>query len=147
MLRFLKLSLTAALVLGSSAACGQSTLGALLDAGARKLSVEEFKAEVVQRTVVGPTGTGVMIEVMYTLGGTIGGVSTTPFIGTGVTMDGTWRIDSEGRTCTSLRADSNRGGLIRTQLPPRCQFWFKLDDTYYLSDSDRYTKVLPRRLK
>ena len=59
MLRTVKLSLIAVLVLGSALAIGQSTLGALLDAGARRLTVEEFKAELVQRSLVGPTGVGV----------------------------------------------------------------------------------------
>jgi len=43
------LSLLAVLVFASPHAVGQSTLGALLDAGASKLTVEEFKAELVQR--------------------------------------------------------------------------------------------------
>lgn len=33
-------------------------------------------------------------------------------------------------------------------IPPRCQFWFKLDDRYYVADSDydRSARVLERRI-
>jgi hypothetical protein len=36
-----------------------------------------------------------------------------------------------------------------TTLPPRCQYWFKLGDVYFLADSDtdRRAKVLRRTLK
>jgi hypothetical protein len=37
---------------------GPSNLGELLDAGAKKLSAEEFREELVQRLIVGPTATG-----------------------------------------------------------------------------------------
>ena len=147
MLRTVKLSLTAVLALGSACVLGQSTLGALLDAGARKLTAEEFKTELVQRTLVGHTGTIIGVEVMYTSGGTITGMSLHSGFGPGGTLDGEWRIDSEGRICSSMRVDSNR--MTQFNLAPRCQFWFKLGDTYYLSDSDsdRYAKTLPRKLK
>jgi hypothetical protein len=143
--RTAKLSLIAVLVCVSPCAIGQSTLGPLLDAGARKLTVEEFKTELVQRSLVGPTGIGVELEVMYTSGGRITGVSDNPNnrFGPG-SVDGEWRIDPEGRVCSTMR-------MIRTShtLAPRCQFWFKLGDTYYVSDSDsdRYAKVLARKLK
>jgi phosphoglucomutase len=146
-LRTLKLSLFAVLVFGSPCAIGQSTLGPLLDAGAKKLTVEEFKAELVQRMLVGPTGIGWELEVMYTSGGAIAGESrvSSHIIGaTRSVLDGEWRIDTEGRICSTVRS---RGTLAT--LAPRCQFWFKLGDTYYVSDSDsdRYTKILPRKLK
>jgi hypothetical protein len=143
--RTMKLSLIGVLLFGSPAAIGQSTLGPLLDAGARKLTVEEFKAELVQRSLVGPTGIGVEFEVMYTSGGTIIGVSDNPSnrFGPG-SLDGEWRIDAEGRICSSMRM-----GRTAHTMAPRCQFWFKLGDTYYVadSDSDRYAKVLPRKVK
>ena len=147
MFRTVKLSLIAVLAFGSSDAIAQSTLGALLDAGARKITAEEFKAELMQRTLVGPTGIGIEFEVMYTSAGTITGLSThsnAPRLGPG-TLDGEWRADTEGRICSSMRI--NRASA--TVLAPRCQFWFKLGDTYYVSDSDsdRYAKILPRKLK
>jgi hypothetical protein len=146
-LRIVKLSLVAILVFGSSHAIGQSTLGPLLDAGAKKLTVEEFKAELVQRSLVGPSGTGIQFEVMYTSSGMINGVSRMDDVGRAMnfkSVEGEWRTDTEGRICSTMRIPTN--AIV---LAPRCQFWFKLGDTYYLSDSDsdRYTKILPRKLK
>jgi hypothetical protein len=145
-LRTVKLWLIAVLVLGSPCAIGQSTLGAVLDAGAQKLTVEEFKAELMQRSLIGPSGTGVEFEVLYTSGGGINGVGrgNSPGLIPGRPLDGEWRSDTEGRICSSMRIPAS--AIV---LAPRCQFWFKLGDTYYVSDSDsdRYAKVLPRKLK
>ena len=147
MLRTVRMSLIAVLVFGSPAALGQSTLGAALDAGARKLTVEEFKAELTQRLLVGPTGTYISVEVMYTSAGTITG-NGTPYLikGPGPTLNGEWHADNEGRICSIMQIEASRGAH---RLAPRCQYWFKLGGTYYLSDSDsdRYAKVLPRKLK
>jgi hypothetical protein len=142
-LQTVKLSLIAVLVFGSPYAIGQNTLGALLDAGARKLTVEEFKAELVQRMLIGPTGTGYEFEIMYTSGGNIA-ASLLVGAGTRGGLDGEWRIDTEGRICSTMRISYSTAVLA-----PRCQYWFKLGDTYYLSDSDsdRYAKTLPRKLK
>jgi len=145
--RIVNLSLICVLVLGSSLAAGQSTLGPLLDAGARKLTVEEFKAQLVQRSLVGPTGAGIGIEIMYTSAGTISGIGGLATRGPGPTLDGDWKTDAEGRICESMRLETSR--MTQYNLAPRCQFWFQLGDTYYVadSDSDRYVKVLPRKLK
>jgi len=37
----------------------------------------------------------------------------------------------------------------RVFLPPRCQFWFKYDQQYYISDSDsdRNVRVIRRTVK
>lgn len=54
---------------------------------------------------------------------------------------------SYGPSLPAHRRRSSR--MTQYNLAPRCQFWFKLGDTYYVSDSDsdRYTKILPRKLK
>ena len=147
-MRTVNLSLIVVLVFANSHAFAQSALGALLDAGAQKLTVEEFKAELMQRSLVGPTGTGISVEVMYTSAGRISGTSVTAFRGPGATLDGEWKADDEGRICAIMQIEISRGPQVN-QLAPRCQFWFKLGDTYYLSDSDsdRYAKILPRKLK
>ena len=147
MSQIVKLSLLCVLALASPPALGQSTLGALLDAGAQKLTVDEFNTQLVQRTLIGPTGAGLGIEVIYTSAGTISGTGGTSFRGPGPTVDGDWRSDDAGRICESMRIESSR--MTQYNLAPRCQFWFKLGDTYYVagSDSDRYVKVLPRKLK
>jgi len=141
-----RILLIAALVCVSPIVIGQTTLGALLDAGARKLTPEEFRTELTQRLLVGPTGASLGIEVMYTSEGRITGMSTQTY-GPGGTLNGDWRTDNEGRVCSSMQIDSSR--MANYNLAPRCQFWFKLGDTYYVadSDSDRYMKILPRKLK
>src|SRR2546425_361634 len=73
-LRFAKLPSALALLLWAPLAAAQSNLGALLDAGAKRLSPEAFKEEVVQRVIVGLTGAGGEIEVMYARTGVIQGI-------------------------------------------------------------------------
>lgn len=137
-------------------AAAQENLGALLDAGARKLSAEEFQQEVVQRALVGPSATGGSIEVTYTGNGIVQGIGTPPNHSQtrswvhSVQISGLWTIDASERVCTSMRIfTAGGGGAFGSYLPPRCQFWLKLSDKYFLSDSDsdRSAKVLIRTLK
>jgi len=133
-----------ALLLWAPLGLSQSTLGELLDAGAKKMSIEEFKDEVVQRTLVGLSASGGNVELMYVSNGMIQGLGTAPFqtSNTLATIRGDWRTDDDGRICTSMRI----GG---TPLPDRCQFWFKYAAAYFPSDSDsdRRARVLRRALK
>src|SRR2546421_7385488 len=105
----MKLPLGIALVLWASLTGAQSNLGELLDAGGRILSPEEFKLEVVQRVVVGPTATGGTLEIMYATNGSVQGKSSYPgYVGTQRFRDdspisGEWRIDDKGRVCTAMR--------------------------------------------
>ena len=131
-------------------AVGQSKLGELLDAGARKLSAEEFKQELVQHTIVGVTATGGKIEIMYIDNGVIQGVGDHPGatgnIGNPFSpINGEWKIDDSGKICTSMRI----GVLGGVDLPFRCQSWFKYKGDYFISDSDsdRSMRVLRRTLK
>lgn len=141
-----------ALLLWAPLAVAQSNLGELLDAGAKRLSVEDFKEEVVQRVIVGPTATGASLEVMYASSGEIQGrgslihqgVSSAPIFGE-------WTIDNNGRVCTSMTIGSGFGAPAfgAGPLPPRCQFWFKYAGQYFFSDSDsdRHARVFPRTVK
>jgi hypothetical protein len=140
------------LVLAPVIAGAQSTLGELLDAGAKKITPAEFKRDVIQRTVVGPTNTGAPLEVMYAANGSIAGVGGNPLDTSGsyrqnVPVSGAWTIDDAERICTAMQIAPPQGGV--TTLPQRCQYWFKLGDAYYISDSDvdRHTKVLRRSVK
>src|SRR2546426_8395465 len=105
----MKLPLGIALVLWASLTGAQSNLGELLDAGGRILSPEEFKLEVVQRVVVGPTATGGTLEIMYATNGSVAGKGSSPsYIGFQRFRDdspiaGEWRIDDNGRICTTMR--------------------------------------------
>ena len=70
----LKLLPGLALALTSSFVAAQSNLGELLDAGAARLSAAEFREQIVQRTIAGPTQAGGRIEVVYFANGTIQGL-------------------------------------------------------------------------
>ena len=66
MLRPSNLPLMLGLLVWAPLVVAQSTLGELLDTGAKVMSADEFKNEVVgQRVVAGPTATGGTLEVMY----------------------------------------------------------------------------------
>src|SRR5213595_3972476 len=119
----MKLLLGLALLLLIPFAVAQNNVGELLDAGAKKISAEEFRQDVVQRTVVGAVPTGGRMELLYATGGVIQGtVNATPGSLPGVpyiaAIDGVWNIDDSGRICASMV-------LGRTLLPFRCQYWFK----------------------
>jgi hypothetical protein len=147
-----RLPLVLALLLVGPLASGQTNLGELLDAGGKRLSAEQFKREVVQRTVVGPTPTGAIIEIMYAANGTIHGLG--PPAGRPQSLyailpiAGEWTIDATGRICTAFQSSEQHGGSVPIR-PMSCQAWFKLRDQFWLSDSDsdRSAKVFPRKPK
>ena len=130
-----------------SFAVAQNNLGELLDAGAKKLSGDEFREEIVQHTVVGPLLTSPSVEMIFASGGTLQG-RTQNLAGTmqganifGGYIDGVWTIDDKGRVCSSL-------SFGRTMLPFRCQYWFKYKDDYFVADfEDRNAKVVRRTVK
>jgi len=132
-------------------ALAQSDLGQVLDAGGKLLTLEEFKQELVQRVLTGPTPTGGSLEIMYTSSGRIQGVGQlpgdTPFRAFSP-YNGTWTDGDNEAVCAAV-VITGQGGAGMVTLPRRCQFWFKVGDRYYLSDSDtdRSAKVLPRTVK
>src|SRR5882672_9331002 len=136
-----------ALLLWAQLAMGQNNLGELLDAGATRLSPEAFKEGVVQRMIVGVTASGGRIEVMYASNGAVQGTgSYTAHNISLAPISGEWTIDDNGRICTSMRIGGGIGGMQGVILPPRCQFWFKYGEQYFLSDydSDRSARLLRR---
>lgn len=134
--------------------CGaQQTLGELLDAGAQRLSVQQFRDEVVQRVIAGPLPAGGAMELVYRADGQVSGIGSFRIDSHAkqsgrnlVTVEGEWKADDEGRICTAVMIV----GIARrgSDLPPRCQFWFRLGDDFFFSDSDsdRYAKVLRRKV-
>lgn len=148
----LTLPLALAVALWTPLAAAQSNLGELLDAGARKLSPEEFKEEVVQRVIVGPTASGGSMEVMYTRTGVIQGLGA-PGVGAPfyAPISGEWKTDDGGRICTAMRIGT--GGIVAgasgLTLPARCQYWYRHDQQYFFSDSDfdRSARVFRRTVK
>ena len=145
-----RLLLGLALSLFMPFAGAQNNLGELLDAGAKKISPDEFREDVVQRTIVGSTSSGVRMELMYASTGVIQGRSDiNPSTGGGTggmnvisPIDGVWTVDDSGRICASIV-------IGRTFLPFRCEYWFKYKDDYFLalSDSDPKAKLLRRTVK
>jgi hypothetical protein len=147
-----KLPLLFAFLLFAPIAVAQNNLGELLDAGAKMLSAAEFKEEVVQRVIVGPTPSGGKLEIMYATNGMIQGRGSHPLAtgNTQSTISGDWKIDDSGRICASMQIGGGPGGAVSgVALPGRCQVWFKYGDQYFISDSDsdRGARVLLRTLK
>ena len=142
-----KLPLGFALLLWAPLAIAQNNLGELLDAGGKLLSEEEFRQELVQRMLVGPTATGGNIALMYVSNGTVQGNGALSIQSANMLAEltGEWKIDDSGKVCTSMRV----GGTNGAALPYRCQFWFKHNGKYFLSDSDtdRQARVLLRTIK
>jgi hypothetical protein len=136
-------------------AMAQSTLGEALDAGATKVSAEEFRRDVVQRPIAGLTPTGGTFEIVFTADGAISGAGTaSKGNNQPTTIGGEWKVDERDRVCTTMRAASGQigGGPLQSpslNLPTRCQFWFKVGERYFLSDSDsdRQERVAQRTVK
>lgn len=147
--------LVVAMLAWGPSALAQTTLGALLDAGAKPRSPAEFTDEVAQRMIVGPTPTGGKLELMYARGGTIQGTGTQNNPASNVTpwlpVRGEWSVDDRNRICTSLAVSGGglSGATAVLVLPTRCQYWFKLGKDYFFADSDtdRSAKVLVRTIK
>jgi len=131
----LQLSLALALLTSGSFAMAQANLGTLLDAGAARLSAEEFRRELVGRQISGLAANGQQMQIVYLESGEIRGAGgATPRGGAGgggqtFDIQGTYTIDDSARMCTTMQ-------LGRTSLAPRCQYWYRLDRQYFLSDSD-----------
>jgi len=149
-----KATLMVALLLWAPAGVAQGNLGDLLDVGARMLSPEEFKQELVGKTLVGPSPSGGSLEVIYTISGVIEGAGTPPTSASSLLgpakIFGRWTIDDKGRVCTTMTLAGGLGGApFGVTLPPRCQFWLKYGDQFFLSDfdTDRRAKVLRRTVK
>lgn len=147
--RFLSLAATSSLVIAIGSwipvAFAQSNLGAVLDAGGRQLSADEFKRNVVGRVMrnvdtmrAGMTGASSgrnSLELVYLGAGGIRGTGQAGLLG-GATggaasfeVEGSWMIDERERVCTSMR-------MGKVVLAPRCQFWYVVDKQYFVSDSD-----------
>jgi hypothetical protein len=146
-----RLTLAFALLWYARLAAAQTNLGELLDAGAKRLSADEFKQELVQRVLVGPTASGGTLEVMYAANGGVQGVGNPPIGASGLLapVSGEWTIDDEGRVCTSMRIGGGGGAAGIAMLPPRCEFWLRSGEYYFLSvsDSDRRARVFRRTVK
>ena len=136
------------LVLPASIAAAQNNLGELLDAGGKPVSAEQFKRDLVGRPIVGAGVTGMTVEMIYTESGQLRGVGTPDMMsGQGAPnvlreVSGSWHSDDRDRICASIVVGN-------VTLPARCQYWYSINEQYFLSDSDsdRSMRVLRRTLK
>lgn len=139
-----------AALLASALVAAQTRLGDLLDAGAQRLGAERFRKEIVQRTVLGPLEPGVTAEVVYSPQGTIEGAGAGGAFSYSaewaVQVRGTWSVGDNDSICVTFVLD---GPTIRANFRRRCQFWFSLNDRYFVSEatSDRAARLLPRTVR
>lgn len=115
------------------------------DAGARKLSTEEWKEQVVQTVVIGRSASGGNSEITYTANGVVQGVETHPLF-TGLPLGkvyGEWAVDDRGRVCMK----NVRIGKVA--IADRCQYWFTYGGRLFVaeSDSNRGALALARTVK
>src|SRR5689334_17094460 len=104
-------------------AASQITLGELLDAGASRLSAEDFREQVVQRIVVGSTPSGGIMEIIYVGSGSIQGAGKLQAheASSLAPIAGAWTTDAKGRVCTEMRisAGGTGGPVSGVVLPSR----------------------------
>jgi hypothetical protein len=108
----------------------QTNLGAVLDAGGRQLSADQFKRDVVGKVISSGsimvpyygsvTGSGRLELVYLSAGGIRGsaqriGMGGASMVGGTIEVDGSWTIDERERVCTTMRMGA-------TVLAPRCPF-------------------------
>jgi hypothetical protein len=110
----------------------QTTLGDLTQAGAQRLSPQRFDEEVVQRTLRGRLDTGMLVEMLYATSGQLQGVGRAGPAEWSVQVLGSWSAGDNGTICTRMTLD---GPTIRAMLPRRCEYWFRLDERYFVSSS------------
>jgi hypothetical protein len=139
-----KLPLGLALLLWVTLAAGQNTLGELLDAGARRISVEEFRRDLVGRSLAGNMSASTELEMVYAGDGTLRGYGSKrqgrPFSGYELgSISGSWTTGDSDTICITMNVG-------RVAISNRCQFWFKLGEEYFISDyeSDRSARVIRR---
>jgi len=146
-----RLAVALATVAWTACAFGQSTLGAVVDAGAKPLTPEDFKQQVMQRILVGPTATGGSLEYIYAGNGMIEGRGMVHQQGgPQPRVEGQWKFDDSGRVCTTMIVYAAPGASTAGfNLGMRCQHWYRLGADYFIADSDtdRSAKVLRRSIK
>jgi hypothetical protein len=134
-----------ALAGAASLAHAQTTLGDLLQAGAQRVTPQRFDEEVVQRTLRGRLDTGMLVEMMYAASGQLQGIGLAAGAEWSVQVLGSWSAGDNGTICTRMTLD---GPTIRAMFPRACQYWFKLDERYFVSnsESDQRARVTVRTL-
>jgi hypothetical protein len=143
-------TLALAAMLGSTLATAQTRLGDLLDAGARRVTADRFRQEIVQRSVQGPLEPGVNVEIVHTSRGTLEGAGSGGAFSYSaewaVQVLGTWSVGDDDSICATVTLN---GPTIRASYRRRCQFWFSLGERYFVAEStsDRAARVLARTVR
>ena len=131
-------------VLSSTTALAQTTMGEVFDAGGKKLTKEEILAAVAGANISGPTQGGGSMQADYKSDGTFSGSQQTT-AGKGRGRFGTWTVDDSGMYCTEITITG--GGS--TQPEKSCGYFLKLGDQYFVAvgSDDRGARVLSRIIK
>lgn len=99
-----KALLAAVLASAAIAASAQSTVGELLDGGARKMNKEQVTAYLSGSTLAGPSSSGeVIMNLDLKAGGSFSGNVSHPVRGLTTGTSGKWAVDETGKTCAEGR--------------------------------------------
>lgn len=94
------------LLLASTSALAEATLGELLEAGARRLEKAEVEALLVGATLSGPTDSGGDVRLEVRADHSLSGTLRVTIRSIGVT--GSWKLEDDGRFCTDLGSSGPR---------------------------------------
>lgn len=138
---FRSMPLSIVLTLWCASAFAQSTLGALLDEGAKKLSKSEFMETFPGATVSGRNANGANFQGTYKPNGSYTGSFQSAQGSTGG-MFGTWKVNDDGKVCVELTSSFSGRGTT-------CGYYYKAGDALYFSgsDTDRSASVFKRGVK
>ena len=130
------------IVLSSTSALAQNSLGELLDGGAKKLSKEAVQGALSGAQVSGTSTTGATTDYHYKADGNFSGnLKNSEGWTTGAV--GTWSVDDSGRLCSEWTLTKNSKKF------KGCGFLYARSDQYYYaeSDSDRQAPIYKRVIK
>lgn len=135
-----KVFLTASLAISAMSASAQSTVGELLDGGAKKMTKEQLVAYIAGTKLTGPSRSGeVMLNIDLKADGSFSGNVNNPQRGISSGTAGKWTVDEAGKTCTDGRLFAWNMGF------KECFFSYRLGEVMYrtLAESeDRPTTVV-----
>lgn len=138
-----KMAVAMALALCAVAAQAQSTVGELLDKGAKKLGKDDFAAQLPATFFsVWPTKQGEE-DVLFKPDGTLSANGRHYQSNTTSPGTGTWTVDESGKWCVS------KYWSVWNTSSKACWYAFAVGDEYFFSasDTDRGARVIAAKLK
>ena len=137
-----KMLLAVSLTAAFTYAHAQSTLGELLDAGAKKLTKEQIVSAMAGTKITGPTSSGrAEMNIDLNTDGTLSGYLTSLQGGSTSGTIGKWTVDTNGKACIDERLTA------WNMNHQECWFSYVLGEEYFrtVTDSeDRDTKVVKK---